>query len=128
MAPVSDVVIRAQGLTRYFGDFLAVDNLSFTVRAGEVVGYLGPNGSGKTTTIRMLLGLLLPCDGEAQVLGYDAKSQSEQVRERVGYMSQKFSLYRELTVGENLSFSAGVYGIRDKGRLQGIGLGRIVWA
>ncbi|HZD55224.1 MAG TPA: ABC transporter ATP-binding protein [Anaerolineales bacterium] len=111
-------VIVSRNLTRRFGDFTAVDHLSFTVRAGEVVGYLGPNGSGKTTTIRMLLGLLLPSEGEARVLGYDVVRQSEQVRARVGYMSQKFALYYDLTVGENLAFYAGVYGERSRQRLE----------
>ncbi len=113
-----EVVIRAEGLTRYFGDFLAVDHVSFTVEAGEVVGYLGPNGCGKTTTMRMLLGLLLPSEGHACVFGFDAARESEQVRQQAGYMSQKFSLYQELTVEENLRFYAGVYGIRDPARLQ----------
>jgi ABC-2 type transport system ATP-binding protein len=110
-------VILAHDLTKRFDSFTAVDHISFSVNAGEVVGYLGPNGSGKTTTIRMLLGLLRPSDGEAAVLGYDIVHQSERVRERVGYMSQKFALYHELTVGENLEFYAGVYGIRDQSRL-----------
>ncbi len=114
--PVS-MVIQAEGLTRYFGDFLAVDHISFTVNAGEVLGYLGPNGSGKTTTIRMLLGLLRPSEGTACVLGYDIVRQSEQIRTQVGYMSQKFSLYHDLTVRENLAFYAGVYGIQDRSRL-----------
>ncbi len=118
MADNTDIVIRAEGLTRYFGDFLAVDHVSFTIRAGEVVGYLGPNGSGKTTTIRMLLGLLLPTEGNAQVLGFDATRESEKVRAHVGYMSQKFALYHELTVVENLRFYAGVYGIQERTRLQ----------
>ena len=83
-----DTVIQASGLTRRFGNFTAVDNISFTVEAGEIVGYLGPNGSGKTTTIRMLLGLLRPTEGEAQVLGFDVIRQAERIRERVGYMSQ----------------------------------------
>jgi len=111
-------VIHTENLTKRFGDFVAVDHVSFTVDAGEVVGYLGPNGSGKTTTIRMLLGLLLPSEGSAQVLGFDAVKQSEEIRERVGYMSQKFALYQELTVAENLAFYAGVYGIGDRKRLQ----------
>jgi ABC-2 type transport system ATP-binding protein len=114
----TDTVIEAEGLTRYFGEFLAVDHVSFSVQSGEVVGYLGPNGSGKTTTIRMLLGLLRPSEGGAQVLGYDIVRQSEPLRARVGYMSQKFALYHDLTVGENLAFYAGVYGIRDRVRLE----------
>lgn len=111
-------VITVTNLTKKFGNFLAVDHISFSVHAGEVVGYLGPNGSGKTTTIRMLLGLLTPTDGQAQVLGFDSARQSEQVRQNSGYMSQKFALYQELTVSENLAFYAGVYGIRDQDRLE----------
>jgi ABC-2 type transport system ATP-binding protein len=111
-------VILARNLTKRFGDFTAVDHISFAVNAGEVVGYLGPNGSGKTTTIRMLLGLLHPSEGEATVLGYDIIRQSERVRERVGYMSQKFALYHDLTVGENLAFYAGVYGVNERTRLE----------
>ncbi len=110
-------VIQAENLTRYFGHFLAVDHVSFKIKPGEVVGYLGPNGSGKTTTIRMLLGLLRPSDGAASVLGYDVVSQSELLRARVGYMSQKFSLYFDLTVRENLAFYAGVYGMRGRDRI-----------
>ena len=110
-------VIQTEALTRCFGDFVAVDSVSFSVMPGEVVGYLGPNGSGKTTTIRMLLGLLLPTSGSARVLGYDIVSASEPIRARVGYMSQKFSLYQELTVLENLTFYAGVYGVRERSRL-----------
>jgi len=113
-----DCVIQAEGLTRYFGDFLAVDHVSFAVKRGEVVGYLGPNGSGKTTTIRMLLGLLIPTEGTAEVLGYDVVRQSEQVRANSGYMSQKFSLYNDLTIGENLAFYAGVYGIGERGSIE----------
>ena len=92
--------------------------MSFTVEAGEIVGYLGPNGSGKTTTIRMLLGLYEPSDGKATVLGFDAFRQSEEVRARAGYMSQKFALYDDLTVWENLTFYGGIYGIRDKPRIE----------
>lgn len=115
---MSEPVIVVQDLTRRFGEFVAVDQISFQVDAGEVVGYLGPNGSGKTTTIRMLLGLLQPTEGHATVLGFDAFRQSEQVRARSGYMSQKFALYDDLTVMENLTFYGGVYGIRDKGRIR----------
>src|SRR5574339_372222 len=110
-------VIYVENLTRRFGDFVAVDHVDFEVNEGEVVGYLGPNGSGKTTTIRMLLGLLAPTEGEATVLGYDAFRQSEQVRSRAGYMSQKFAIYDDLTVLENLTFYGGVYGITDKARI-----------
>lgn len=114
---MSDAVIQVKNLTRRFGEFLAVDHINFEVGAGEVVGYLGPNGSGKTTTIRMLLGLLEPSDGNATVLGFDAFRQSEQVRARAGYMSQKFAIYDDLTVLENLTFYGGVYGITDKTRI-----------
>jgi ABC-2 type transport system ATP-binding protein len=113
-------IILAKNLTKRFDSFTAVDHISFSVKAGEVVGYLGPNGSGKTTTIRMLLGLLRPSEGEATVLGYDIVHQSERVRERVGYMSQKFALYHDLSVGENLAFYAGVYGVGDRSRLEAV--------
>jgi drug efflux transport system ATP-binding protein len=116
---VEDVIL-AKDLTKRFDGFTAVDHISFNVKVGEVVGYLGPNGSGKTTTIRMLLGLLRPSEGEASVLGYDIVRQSERVRERVGYMSQKFALYHDLTVGENLAFYAGVYGVNERSRLDSV--------
>lgn len=110
-------VIAVENLTRKFGDFTAVDQLSFSVNAGEIVGYLGPNGCGKTTTIRMLLGLIAPSSGAATVLGFDAFTQSEQVRALAGYMSQKFAIYDDLTVWENITFYGGVYGIHDPARL-----------
>ena len=115
-----DPVVITENLTRRFGDFIAVDHVSFTVEAGEIVGYLGPNGSGKTTTIRMLLGLYEPSEGKATVLGFDAFRQSEQVRRRSGYMSQKFALYDDLTVWENLNFDGGIYGIHDRKRIEEI--------
>lgn len=115
---MNEPVIQVENLTRRFGDFIAVDHISFDVHPGEVVGYLGPNGSGKTTTIRMLLGLIAPSDGKATVLGYDAFKQSEYVRARAGYMSQKFAIYDDLTVLENLTFYGGVYGITDKARIK----------
>jgi ABC-2 type transport system ATP-binding protein len=110
-------VIYVENLTRRFGDFVAVDHVSFEVNAGEIVGYLGPNGSGKTTTIRMLLGLLAPSEGSATVLGFDSFRQTEEVRARAGYMSQKFAIYDDLTVWENLQFYGGVYGITDKAQI-----------
>ncbi len=110
-------IISVRNLTRRFGDFLAVDHLTFAVEPGQVIGYLGPNGSGKTTTIRMLLGIIRPTSGSATVLGFDAARQSEQVRARTGYMSQKFALYHELTARENLTFYAGVYGVRSRQRI-----------
>ncbi len=114
---MDEPVISVHNLTRRFGDFVAVDHINFDVAKGEIVGYLGPNGSGKTTTIRMLLGLLIPSEGDATVLGYDVFKQSEEVRLRVGYMSQKFAIYDDLTTLENLTFYGGVYGITDKNRI-----------
>jgi ABC-2 type transport system ATP-binding protein len=115
---MTEPVVIVEDLTRHFGNFVAVDHVNFQINAGEVVGYLGPNGSGKTTTIRMLLGLLEPTKGKATVLGFDAFKQTEEVRKRVGYMSQKFAIYDDLTVWENLVFYGGVYGITDKSRIE----------
>ena len=114
---MSQAVVQVEGLSKRFGDFVAVDQISFEIQPGEVVGYLGPNGCGKTPTIRMLLGLLRSSGGQARVLGFDCQRQSEEVRARVGYMSQKFALYNELTVAENLHFYAGVYGVDSRARL-----------
>jgi ABC-2 type transport system ATP-binding protein len=101
-------------LTKKFGDFTAVDHVSFTIERGEIFGFLGPNGAGKTTTIRMLLGLLRPTSGRAYVLSYDIVRQSEEIKRRIGYMSQRFSLYQDLTVSENLEFYGRIYGVRGK--------------
>jgi ABC-2 type transport system ATP-binding protein len=103
--------LEVAGLTKKFGTFTAVDHVTFSVQPGEVLGYLGPNGSGKTTTIRMLCGLLTPTEGTARIMGIDVFKNPEQVKPLIGYMSQKFSLYDDLTVLENLEFYAGVYEI-----------------
>ncbi|HOA10626.1 MAG TPA: ABC transporter ATP-binding protein [Tenuifilaceae bacterium] len=108
-----DNSVEVHQLTRNFGDFTAVDHISFEIPKGEIFGLLGPNGAGKTTTIRMLCGLLKPTGGEARVLGFDVAGQSEQVKRNIGYMSQKFSLYNDLTVYENLWFYANLYGIQN---------------
>jgi ABC-2 type transport system ATP-binding protein len=114
---MSDWAIEADGLTRRFGDFTAVDTVSFAVERGEVFGLLGPNGAGKSTTIRMLCGILLPTEGTGQVAGHDISREPEAVRARIGYMSQRFSLYQDLTVDENLEFYGGIYGL-PAGRLR----------
>ncbi len=103
--------VETHDLTRRFGEFTAVDHVTLTVESGEVFGFLGPNGSGKTTTIRMLCGLLAPSSGSGRVLGYDIGRESEAIKARIGYMSQRFSLYSDLTVLENLRFYADVYGL-----------------
>ncbi len=103
--------IRVEGLTRRFGDFVAVDNLTFDVGQGEIFGFLGSNGAGKSTTIRMLCGLLRPSAGAAHVGGIDVGKDPEGVKRRIGYMSQRFSLYEKLTVDQNITFFGGVYGI-----------------
>jgi ABC-2 type transport system ATP-binding protein len=108
--------VTARELTRVFGDFVAVDAVSFEVAEGEVFGFLGPNGAGKTTTIKMLTGLLAPTSGEARVAGFDVASEAEEVRRHIGYMSQAFSLYGDLTVEENVAFFAGLYGVRGARR------------
>jgi ABC-2 type transport system ATP-binding protein len=109
MLQQSAVVIEK--LVKKFGDFVAVDQVSLEVRRGEIFGFLGPNGAGKSTTIRILCGLLRPTSGRAVVGGHDVATQAELVRQNIGYMSQKFSLYEDLTVGENLAFFSGIYGV-----------------
>lgn len=104
-------VIVANGLRRTFGQFVAVDDVSFRVRAGQIFGFLGPNGAGKTTTIKMLTGLLLPSAGSARVADFDVATQAREIRSTIGYMSQKFSLYGDLTVRENIELFGGLYGV-----------------
>lgn len=103
--------VRTEQLTRRFGKFVAVDGVSFGVYRGEIFGFLGANGAGKTTTIRMLCGLLRPSAGEATVIGYDVYHQAEDIKKNIGYMSQKFSLYEDLTIAENIEFYGGIYGL-----------------
>lgn len=107
-------VIEVEGLRKRFGDFTAVDGIDFTVKEGEIFGFIGPNGSGKSTTIRMLLGLLTPTAGSGRVLGYDIAREAPAIRQRIGYMAQRFSLYDELTAGENIRFYAGIYGLAGR--------------
>ncbi len=109
----NDRAIIAQGLTKKFGEFTAVNGIDFEVRRGEIFGFLGPNGSGKTTTIRMMLGLLKPTEGTVEVLGVPVLEHPERIRNRVGYMSQRFSLYNDLTVRQNLTFYGKVYGLAN---------------
>jgi len=110
----NEPIIEIRELTKKFGNFTAVDHISFEVMKGEIFGFLGANGAGKTTAMRMLCGLSTPTSGEAKVAGYDIKTQTEKVKRMIGYMSQKFSLYDNLTVWENLEFYAGIYGLRKK--------------
>jgi len=107
-------VITADRLTKRFGNFTAVDAISFNVSRGEIFGFLGANGAGKSTAMRMLCGLSIPSSGSAKVAGYDIATQSEMVKRHIGYMSQKFSLYGELTVRQNIALFAGIYGLRNR--------------
>jgi len=112
-----EATVEAHGLTRRFGEFTAVDAITFRVDAGEVFGFLGANGAGKTTAMRMLTGLLEPTAGEARVAGHDVTTAAEEVKKSIGYMSQRFSLYEDLTVGENVRLYGGIYGL-SKARLR----------
>lgn len=108
------IIIKAERLTKQFGHFTATDHITFEVREGEIFGFLGANGAGKTTAMRMLCGLSQPSDGWATVAGYDVATQHEQVKQNIGYMSQKFSLYDDLTVEENFTLFGGIYGMSRK--------------
>ena len=108
---MNEPVITANKLTKKFGDFIATNEISFEVKRGEIFGFLGANGAGKTTAMRMFCGLLLPSSGSATVAGFDVYKQTEQIKKNIGYMSQKFSLYENLTVKENIRFYAGIYGM-----------------
>jgi ABC-2 type transport system ATP-binding protein len=109
--PTNDPSVVVENLTKRFGSFVAVDRISFAARRGEIFGFLGPNGAGKSTTIRILCGLLRPTSGRARVAGIDVAAEPEAVRQQIGYMSQRFSLYNDLRVGENLRFFAGLYSV-----------------
>jgi ABC-2 type transport system ATP-binding protein len=111
---MNETVITAEKLTKKFGEFIATNEISFEVKKGEIFGFLGANGAGKTTAIRMFCGLLLPSSGSATVAGFDVYKQTEQIKKNIGYMSQKFSLYEDLTVKENIRFYAGIYGMSRK--------------
>lgn len=111
---MKETVIHADRLTKCFGDFTAVDSISFDVGKGEIFGFLGANGAGKTTAMRMLCGLSSPTSGSGSVAGFDISSQSEQVKHSIGYMSQRFSLYEDLKVWENIRLFAGIYGMKTK--------------
>lgn len=108
---MNDFVICTENLTKRFGNFYAVDNITFSVKRGEIFGFLGANGAGKTTAIRMLCGLSSPTSGKVSVAGYDIYKQQNQIKASIGYMSQKFSLYEDLTVAENIKFYAGIYNL-----------------
>jgi ABC-2 type transport system ATP-binding protein len=110
---MQEKVIIAEKLTKRFGDFTAVDEISFEVQRGEIFGFLGANGAGKTTAMRMLCGLSLPTSGKGSVAGFDVFTENEKIKQNIGYMSQKFSLYEDLTVKENIRFYAGIYGMSD---------------
>ena len=121
-----DTVIQTDRLTRRFGDFTAVDAITFEVNTGEIFGFLGANGAGKTTALKMLIGLLSPSAGSATVAGFDVWKNPEQVKKRIGYMSQRFSLYEDLTVRENCRLFGGIYGLKTVDILVELGRRRMV--
>ncbi len=127
-----DKAVTTNKLTKKFGDFVATNEITFEVAQGEIFGFLGANGAGKTTAMRMLCGLLKPTSGEATVAGYNVYTQSEQIKQRIGYMSQRFSLYEDLTVRENIRFYGGIYGLsradlktKSANIIQELGLGSV---
>ena len=111
---MSEIVIMADKLTKRYGDFIAANEVTFEVKKGEIFGFLGANGAGKTTAMRMLCGLSKPSSGKALIAGFDVYTQTEQIKKNIGYMSQKFSLYEDLTVVENIKFFGGIYGLSDQ--------------
>lgn len=113
-----NIAIETQNLSRSFGDFVAVDKLDLSIRKGEIFGLLGPNAAGKSTTIRMLAGILQADSGQASILGFNLFTQTELIKQRIGYVAQQFALYSDLTVYENIKFYGGLYGVDDKNRLQ----------
>ncbi|MGR7813961.1 ABC transporter ATP-binding protein [Lacinutrix undariae] len=110
----NNTVIQVEGLTKMYGDFAAVDAITFDVKKGEIFGFLGANGAGKTTAMKMLIGISKPTAGKAQVAGFDVYKQAENIKKNIGYMSQKFALYDDLTVKENITFFGGIYGLSRK--------------
>lgn len=110
---MEEIVIQADKLTKKFGDFVAANAITFQVHKGEIFGFLGANGAGKTTAMRMLCGLSIPSSGDAKVAGFDVYKETESIKKNIGYMSQKFSLYEDLTVVENIRFFGGIYGLSD---------------
>lgn len=110
----NEKVIQVEGLTKMYGDFAAVDAITFDVKKGEIFGFLGANGAGKTTAMKMLIGISKPTAGKAQVAGFDVYKQAENIKKNIGYMSQKFALYDDLTVKENITFFGGIYGLSRK--------------
>jgi ABC-2 type transport system ATP-binding protein len=111
---MSEIIIQTENLTRKFGAFTAVDNITFNVTKGEIFGFLGANGAGKTTAMKMLCGLLNPTSGKGSVAGFDIFTQTEKIKQNIGYMSQKFSLYDDLTISENIDFFGGIYGLKKQ--------------
>ena len=114
MTTDNEIVIKTDKLTKKFGDFIAANEITFEVFKGEIFGFLGANGAGKTTAMKMLIGISKPSSGKAKIAGFDVYKQTEKIKKSIGYMSQKFSLYEDLTIKENIQLFAGIYGLSDK--------------